>query len=191
MAKRTQNEKKKRFFDRLRQTISGPGGDVGGLSHQEQGYPYITEDMITPVGKPLGMRRAVSIYSKHMLAIGYLEKSEVSDFAASLKEEIAEQGEFLKEEVRAAKEALAEAKAEAGPEIKRIKKLRAKSRDADEKADYLQELAEVEEEIASAQRDLAVAVDELSRFKKDKRRFLINYINSEVHGPDWNQGQDD
>lgn len=189
MVKRIKNQKQKSLFDRLKQTVSRSGKD-SAVTYQENEYPYMTDEMITPVEKPISTKDAVSIYRKHMLAIGYLERSEMSDFIGSLKDEIKEHEHFLKEEVKAAKEALAEAKAEARPEMKRIKKLRSKSRDADEKADYTEDLEEVKSEVHSALGDLDAAVEDLKRFKNDKRQFLINYINSEVHGPNWHLGRD-
>ena len=189
MVKLINNQKKRSFFDRLRLIISRSGKDTT-VAYQEGEYPYFTDEMITPVEKPLSTRDAVYIYRTYMLAIGYLEKSEMSDFVNSLKDGMDEHEQFLKEEVKAARETVVEAKAEARPEIKRIKKLRSKSKDADEKADYSADLEEVEFEVVSSQRDLAAAVEELTQFKKDKRQFLINYINSELHGSNWNQGRD-
>ena len=190
MAKLTGGQKNKGFFTRLKQALSRSGSN-SGVAYQDSEYPYITEEMITPLEKPLSSKEAVSIYRKHMLAIGYLEKSEMIDFVDSLKEEMAEHAQYLKEEVTAAKEALGEAKAEARPEIKRIKKLWSKSKDMDEKADYTRDLEETEAEIHAAEEDFAAATREFTLFKKDKRQFLINYINSEVHGSNWDEGRDD
>ncbi|MFW2364902.1 MAG: hypothetical protein ACN4GW_00675 [Desulforhopalus sp.] len=189
MVKLKKNRKNKGLFSRLKQAVSRSDNDPG-VVYQESEYPYITDEMITPLEKPLSTKGAISIYRKHMLAIGYLEKTELNEFVRSLKEEIGEQQEFLKDEVRAAKEALAEAKGEVGPEIKRIKKLRSKTKDLDEKADYSRDLEEVEAEIHAAQQDLVAAVEDLEWFRKDKRQFLINYINSEVHGANWSMEQD-
>lgn len=189
MVKLIKNQKKKGFLSRLRQVVSRTDNDPG-VGYQKSGYPYISDEMILPLEQPLSTKGAISIYRKHMLAIGYLEKSELTEFVSSLKEEIGEQEEFLKDEVRAAKEALAEVKGGAGPEIRRIKKLRSKTKDIDEKTDYSRDLEEVEAEIYAAQKDLAAAAEYLAIFKKDKRQFLINYINSEVHGANWKVGQD-
>lgn len=188
MVKLTDNLKKKGFFARLKQTVSRSGKD-SEISYQEDDYPLITSEMLTPADKSVGTKNALGIYKKHMLAIGYLEKDEIGDFVDRFREEINEHELYLKEELKAAKEALAEARAEARQESKKLRKLRSKSKDEDEKSDFTQDLGEVEAEVRSAQGELAAASGALTRFKKDKRDFLINYINTEVHGSEWNNSR--
>lgn len=150
---------------------------------EKAAFSIMTPEMITPLDKPISVSRAVQIYKKYMLKVGYLEKEDISDFVRSLKEDMAEHEEELKYEVKNGKEQVAEAKAE----VKRAKKQLRKCKDDDDR-EYAQEeldgvTAEFEEETAMYEK----WVEELSLFKKDKRLFLLNYINSEIHGDDWRE----
>lgn len=152
-------------------------------------YPFIAEEMITPADEPIKTRNAVKVYKKHMVAIGYLEKTELSDFVRNFQEEMLEHEQHLKDEVAWAKETLADVKAEGKSETRRIKKLLSRSRDEDERKDLADDLKSTEHEVASAAVDLERVSDELLHFKKDKRSFLVNYINTEVHGIGWKEQQ--
>jgi len=184
MAKLIKIEKKKSLLSRLVQSISRPDREEESSSLDKQ-FPFINESMIEPVDEPISTRDAVKIYKQHMLDIGYLVKSELSDFVVSFKEEMKEHEQQLKSEVDWAKDTLAEAKAELKSETKRTKKMLSKSKDEDEKNDFSQDLESVEGEAGSAGEDFNRLSGELAQFKKDKRSFLVNYINTEVHGSDW------
>jgi actin-related protein len=144
----------------------------------------MTPEMITPLDKPISTSRAALIYKKYMLKVGYMDKSDVSDFVRSLKEDMAEREEELKYEIKTAKEQVAEAKSE----VKIAKKKLSKCKDDDEREYAQEELAtatvELEEEISGYE----IFTAELALFKKDKRDFLLNYINCELHGDDWQEG---
>lgn len=154
-----------------------PSGEVVG----EGAIPILTPDMITPVDKPVSTKRAVQVYKEFMLKVGYLDKSDLDDFARSLKEDMAEREEELKFDIQSAKELVAEARAE----VKQRTKEHAKCKDDDDREYAKEELdaaqAELDEETAA--HDLLVR--KLNYLKKDKRGFLLNYINSEIHGDDW------
>ena len=149
----------------------------------EASYSLLTSDMIPPLDKPVSTTRAVQVYKKFMLKVGYLDKSDISDFVRSLKEAMAEREEDLKFEIKNAKEQVAEAKAE----VKSLKKQLSKCKDDDDREYAKEELdsatVELGEEVTSYEKFVA----ELTLFKKDKREFLINYINSEIHGDDWQE----
>lgn len=146
-------------------------------------FSLLTSDMITPFDKPVSTTRAAQVYKKYMLNVGYLDKSDISDFVRSLKEDMAEREEELKFEIKNAKEQVADIKAE----VKSLKKQLSKCKDDDDREYAREELdtakAEQQEEISSYEKFIA----ELSLFKKDKRMFLLNYINSEIHGDDWQE----
>ena len=146
-------------------------------------FSILTFDMIPPADKPVSTTRAVQVYKKYMLKVGYLDKSDVSDFVKSLKEDMAEKEEELKFEIKNAKERIAEVKAE----VKSVKKQFSKCKDDDDREYAREELdtatAELEEETFSYEKFII----ELAQFKKDKREFLLNYINSEIHGDDWQE----
>ena len=179
-------EKKKNLLSKFIKSLSGSPLKTESLSENGQ-YPLITEEMITPVDEPIKTRNAIKVYRKHMVAIGYLEKTELSDFVRNFQEEIQEHEQHLKDEVTWAKETQADVKAEAKSEIRRIKKLLSRSKDEDEKKDLAHDLESTENEVASAAVDLERFSDELLQFKKDKRSFLVNYINTEVHGIGWKE----
>ncbi len=89
----------------------------------------------------------------------------------------------LKYEIKYAKEQIAEAKSE----VKSAKKQLSKCKDDDDREYTQEELdtanVELEEEVAIYEKFVA----ELALFKKDKRDFLLNYINCELHGDDWRE----
>ena len=89
MAKLIKIEKKKSLLSRLVQSISRPDREEESSSLDKQ-FPFINESMIEPVDEPISTRDAVKIYKQHMLDIGYLVKSELSDFVVSFKEEMKE-----------------------------------------------------------------------------------------------------
>jgi hypothetical protein len=179
-------KKKNNLLSKFIKTISGSPLKTESLSEDGQ-YPLIAEEMITPVDEPIKTRNAIKVYKKHMLAIGYLEKTELSDFVGNFQEEMQEHEQHLKDEVTWAKETLAEVKAEAKSETRRLKKLLSKSKDEDEKNDLDHDMESTENDVASAAGDLERLSGELLGFKKDKRRFLVNYINTEVHGIGWKE----
>jgi len=158
----------------------GNGSDI----KSNASYSLLTSDMIVPVDKPISTSRAVQVYKKYMLKVGYLDKSDIADFVHSLMEDIAEREEELKFEIKNAKEQVAEAKAE----VKSLKKQLSKCKDDDDREYAGEELdtatAELEEETSNYEK----FTTELALFKKDKREFLLNYINSEIHGDDWLEG---
>lgn len=159
--------------------------EVAGDGGEEPAFSLMTSEMITPEGKPVSASRAVQVYKKYMLSVGYLDKDDISDFVRSLKEDMAEREEELKYEIKNSKEQVAEAKAE----VKSLKKQLSKCKDDDDR-EYVQEeldtaTADLVEETATYEQFVA----DLSLFKKDKRMFLLDYINSEIHGDDW-QGKE-
>lgn len=158
-------------------------GEGGVDSEGNAEFSLMTLEMTGPADKPISTSRAVQVYKKYMLKVGYLDKSDIADFARSLKEDIVEREEELKFEVKNAKELVAEAKAE----VKSLKKQLSKCKDDDDREYAREELdtatAELEEETTTYEKYTA----ELTHFKKDKREFLLNYINSEIHGDDWRE----
>lgn len=170
------------------------GKIVGGLSKKNtQGdhdkekavFPIMNPEMITPLDKPISVSRAVQIYKKYMLKVGYLEKDDISDFVRSLKEDMAEHEEELKFDVKNGKEQVAEAKAE----VKRAKKQLKKCKDDDDREYAQEELDSVTAELDAETEMYEKGLEALSLFKKDKRQFLLNYINHEIHGDDWREMQ--
>ena len=170
------------ILSKISRGISKSAKDAGDRD-DEAFFSLLTSDMITPLDKPVSSTRAVQVYKNYMLKVGYLDKSDISDFVRSLKEDMAESEEELKFEIKNAKEQVAEAKTE----VKSLKKQHSKCKDDDDREYAREELdtatSELEEEMLSFEKFTA----ELTLFKKDKRKFLLNYINSEIHGDDWEE----
>lgn len=186
MAKLVKAAKKSGLFSKVLTKLTSKNSGAE-LPVNDEPYPIITNEMILPVDQEIRLKDAVKMYKQHMVNIGFLERSELDDFVRSFKEECIEHEQQLRDETNWAKDTLAEAKAAAKPESKKIKKQMARSQDEDEKDDLLQELAEVEEEAQGAKEEYERLAAEWTLFKRDKRAFLVNYINSEVHGQDWRE----
>ena len=176
-------KKNKSLLAKLITSLSGPKEKPENILPKGQ-YPFPDEKTFSPVDGPLSTRNAVKAYKQSMLAIGYLEKGELSDFVRSLQEEIEEHEQHLNDEISWAKDTLADARVEAKSEEKRIKQLLSGCEE-DEKEDLNRDLESSGRDVNSAADDLARLAKELAKFKKDKRSFLVNYINTEVHGHDW------
>ena len=74
-------------------------------------------------------------------------------------------------------------------EIKSFKEELKGCKDPQEKEEILAAIKDCETNIEDYKADLADRITELKRkqaaFKTDKREFLIDYINTQVHGSDW------
>ena len=158
-------------------------GEVKDDTVEKAAYPLMTSKMITPLGKSVSTSRAVQVYKKYMLRVGYLEKEDISDFVRSLKEDMAEREEDLKNEIKSAKEQVAETKAE----VKSLKKHLSKCKDDDDREYVQEELDIAAAELLGDTTAYEQLATELTLFKKDKREFLLGYINSEIHGDDWQE----
>jgi len=138
-------------------------------------YPLLKEEMLTPVDEPISTTEAKRIFKQFMKDIGYLEKDELSDHAGYLAEEIKDHEQYLREELSDKKEDVAEAK-------RQIKELKSslKKADAAKTEDIQYEIDDLEDELVYSQKELEEAAEALSKFRKDKRAFLVEYINSQT-----------
>jgi len=158
--------------------------------------PILKPEMLTPVDAPISTADAKRLFKAWMLKIGRLDKQEIPDhvkyFADAMKDE--EQGlkEFLDDEKRQVDEAIEERKTEFQDELNDLKEQLSESTDEDEKKalkleieDAKKEIRFVKETVTAEFRYFEKTSNALSDFKKDKRAFLVDYINSQVHGQDW------
>ena len=143
-------------------------------------YPILTVSMITPDDQPITTTGAMKTFEQHMLDIGYLEKDELSEHVGYLSDEIKGHGQYLKDEVTNTKEEIQEAKTE----LANLKKKLATCSE-DEKEDIEDGIELLVGELGIAAEDLEKYTNKLAKFKKDKRVFLVDYINTQVHGDDW------
>ena len=138
-------------------------------------YPVLTADMFEPVDKEINTTEAKKLYKQYMKQIGYLEKDELSDHASYLADEIKENEQYLKDDV-------ADKKSEIKDEKDRLKELKGKLKKANEdtKEDIEADIEDCQQDIEYLNNDLEKETAELTKFKKDKRAFLIEYINNET-----------
>lgn len=153
-------------------------------------YPVLASEMLQPVENKIGTTEAKRIYREWMLKIGYLDKQEVGDHVGYLADDIRSTEEYLKEEVERWKAESKDEAAELKQEIKELKARIKACKDSTEKTTLEEELADAQEDLASSNESFLIEAQQaLAAFKADKREFLIDYINSQVHGRDWETRQ--
>lgn len=131
--------------------------------------------MIDSKGEPITKAQAVKLYKEYMLAVGFLDKDEVGNHASDFSEAMVEHEDCLEHDavndLDSLKEQLAELKAQRKGET-----------DPDTKEELDEEISSVKDDIESEKKLNQPAKDALTAFKKDKRQFLIDYVNHEVQG---------
>jgi len=148
-------------------------------------------EMLQPVDAAISTAEAKRIFKEWMLKIGYLsnkdklEKMELADHLGYFVEEMNQQEESLKFEIDDEKESVAESIKEEKADIRDLKKDLAECKDPTERESIEAQIAGCERAIADYQESVAERVKALADFKADKRAFLIEYINTQVHGPEW------
>lgn len=158
----------------------------GGKTHEKKTYPVLSSEHLQPVDQPINTVLAKQLFKEWMLKIGYLDKQEISLHVGYFAEEMRSYEENLREELREGKKNLAFETKESKEEIKRIKMALANCKDDTKKAELEDELADAEDELRlyamGPEGDIAKAQELLDAFKADKRAFLIEYVNGQVHG---------
>jgi hypothetical protein len=148
-------------------------------------------EMLQPVDAPISTAEAKKIFTEWMVKIGHLsnkdklDKMELSDHVGYFVEEMKQHEESLKFDIDDEKESVAESIKEEKEEIRDLKKDLAKCQDPAERGNIEAQIAHCERAIANYQESLAKRVKELADFKTDRRAFLVEYINTQVHGPEW------
>ena len=142
-------------------------------------YPVLKSEMITPSDKLITTALAKQTYKKYMAQIAFLKKDELSENVDDLSEEMINQTEWLRDSCSDAKEDISEAK----KELKDLKK-KLSSCTAEEKEDVEEDINNAEENLKSCTETLEETSRKLAAFKEDKRAFLVEYINSQVHNYD-------
>ena len=131
--------------------------------------------MIDSKGEPITKAQAVKLYKEYMLAVGFLDKDEINYHATGFAEEIARHQEELEHDAVNDLASLQE----------QLKDLQAKYKgetDAETKEFLKEDIASVKDDIEKEKITNQPAVNALAAFKKDKRQFLIDYVNHEVQG---------
>jgi hypothetical protein len=148
-------------------------------------YPFVRPDMIMPLGDPIPTSAARRLYRQIMIELGYFTApdapqyvqafaTEVRDHESALRDEYLHEREYLREQIDEARSW--------------AKELLEDSRDAttpDEKSSSLLEREEQLRTLAALKEELKAVAVEYASFRRDKRAFLVNYINTELHGSNW------
>ena len=145
----------------------------------------LRSDMLQPIDNKITTTEAKRIFKEWMLKIGRLDKQEVTDHVGFFSEAIKDQEECLKMEADHEKEQTKELIAEEKEYLKDAKRELATCKDESKKAELQSDVDASEQEIARLTKCLADYNKPLDDFKKDKRDFLVNYVNDQVHGSDW------
>lgn len=153
--------------------------------------PILKPEMLQPVDAPISTAEAKKIFKEWMVKIGRLsdkdklDKMELSHHVGYLVEDMKQHEEALRLDIDDEKESVAESIKDEKEEIQDLKKELTKCRDQADKEGIEGQIVRCERAIATYQESLAVRVQKLADFKADRRAFLIDYINTRVHGPEW------
>jgi flagellar motility protein MotE (MotC chaperone) len=156
-------------------------------------YPILRADVLQPKDADISTAEAKRIYKAWMLQIGFyknkdsIDRAELADAIEYFAMAIKETEQYLKDELDHEKQII---KDEADGIKKEITKWR-----EDLKTASKEEKEEIRESIDYATLELKTlettrlerATAEYASFKASKRDFLIDYINKETNGDDWQQ----
>lgn len=139
-------------------------------------FPVLTPDMLTPPDKVFTKAEAVKLYEMFVLEVGSSNKEDAGldalDFGEQmdhLEERLKEDIEFLTQEHKDAKASVAEEKAD----------LRAEGWS---RAELSEMMAQVSDDDVKAKVALEAAKEKLAEFKRNRRGFLVAYVNNQIHG---------
>jgi ribosomal protein L29 len=153
--------------------------------------PILKPEMLQPVDARISTAEAKRLFKEWMVKIGYLsnkdklDKMELTNHVGYFVEEMKQYEEALKFDIDDEKESAAESIKEEKEEIRGLKKELAKCRGQAEMDNIREQISHCDRAIENYKESLAVRVKELADFKVDKRAFLVDYINTQVHGPEW------
>lgn len=154
------------------------------LSSRRKKTPILKESDIEPADAPVSTVEAKKIYRQYITARAKGNREELRYWVDCFADEMREEGESNRVEIADTKETVSAGKA-------RIKELKSQVRDASGDDEALAELKEQLEDVSEDtkwhENYVQELQDDLKHFRKDKRSFLISYINTEIHGPDWRE----
>jgi len=153
------------------------------LTASQKRYPILRADMILPVDQPIPTVKAIQIYKEFMLKVGYLEKYELAWHADEFAESMRRRTDELADDVRYETECLDTASADTKQQIANLKHQYSQATDPDERECINDEIDDLKQELTPDDSDLKAAKKTLQSFRRDKRQFLIDYVNRETHPP--------
>lgn len=148
-------------------------------------YPIIKPETFTPPDAPISTADAKKLYKQVMQIIGFVDKGCMADYVRYLAEAMKEEEDYLREELNKERDFIHEEIQFDRDCLRDLKSsLRAANTD-DERAAIALEISEHEESISQAQKRINEEKALFDAFRADKRAFLVEYMNREIHGQDW------
>jgi septal ring factor EnvC (AmiA/AmiB activator) len=132
----------------------------------------LTSEMMQPIDEDIKANDAARIFREFMLKTGILDKDEISDHVQMLRDEMKDHTDALRDDLTSSREELVEYKAT-------LKNLKAelKHAEGEEREDIEAEIEDIEGEIENTNSEIETAKAEVAAYQKDKRAFLIEYVN--------------
>lgn len=150
-------------------------------------YPIITPETFAPLGVPISTTDAKRLYREVMVAIGYLDKGDTKRHVEYLAEAMKDRESDLRLALDDQKAYLQDTINDNKEQVRDLKKdLRAAKTD-DERGVVTLEINDLESQILKYQGAIETERAALESFKKDKRSFLVDYVNRELHGSEWSK----
>lgn len=142
-------------------------------------FPVMTLDNITPKGQAITSAQAVKVFRLYMLAVGYLDKQELPDWARYFSEDMKLHGIELVDRVKEEKRKVKEYSEFIGAsEIRVLKRQLLKTNDNLKRDAIEREIEEYQSEMHEEEKYLHQAQVALQAFRADKRQFVVDYINN-------------
>lgn len=142
-------------------------------------FPVMTLDNITPNGQAITSAQAVKVFRLYMLAIGYLDKQELPDWARYFAEDMKRHGQELAGNVVEERRKFNEYSELIGaPEIRVLKRQLLKTNDNVKRTAIEREIEDYESDMRDEEKYLRKAQAALHAFRADKRQFVVDYINN-------------
>lgn len=150
-------------------------------------FPILSAESIRPVSVHLSASDATAFYKLYMVQVGFVDKDEIGEHARSLAHEMRQYEAFLKSDIADFKNEIKEAKRQ----IATFRKAQLKAVSPVELQGFASEIMDCEADISNAEVKLAEFEADLNKFREDKRAYLHDYINKEIHGHYWKAGLKD
>jgi hypothetical protein len=154
---------------------------IFGFFRRKPRFPILTTEMIQPLDKIITATEAKQLYRSFVKQIGFsTDRDDIADGARMLGEMIKDHADTFREEYKDAVDGIKNAKAQ----LIELRQRLTTCAEA-EREDIAWEIEDNESDIVKYEKDIEKLKIEEAAFKRDKRTFLIEYINREVQGPDW------
>ena len=141
--------------------------------------------MFQPADKKITTAEVKRIYKQYMKETGYLKKDDIAWQADAMVSDIHDHEEYLKANLDQEKDNYQEGIRALKDDLQELKRDLAKCTDAVGRAELEDDIEVTTEDLNRDESQIENASKALAAFKEDKREFLINYINNQIHGSKW------